>query len=59
MAAKSFARIHSANLINAGIIPLTFENEDDFNKLDFERNFSAERVGELFADRHGLYVGTA
>ena len=31
--AKSFARIHSANLINAGIIPLTFENEDDFNKL--------------------------
>ncbi|MBO7187436.1 MAG: aconitate hydratase, partial [Clostridia bacterium] len=31
--AKSFARIHIANLINAGIIPLTFENADDYDKL--------------------------
>jgi aconitate hydratase len=31
--AKSFARIHAANLINAGIIPLTFKNPDDFEKL--------------------------
>ncbi len=31
--AKSFARIHSANLINAGILPLTFENPDDYDKL--------------------------
>ncbi|MBQ9510520.1 MAG: aconitate hydratase [Clostridia bacterium] len=31
--AKSFARIHAANLINAGIIPLTFENADDYDKL--------------------------
>lgn len=29
--AKSFARIHVANLINAGIIPLTFANADDYN----------------------------
>ncbi|MCI5721672.1 MAG: aconitate hydratase [Firmicutes bacterium] len=31
--AKSFARIHIANLINAGIMPLTFKNPDDYDKL--------------------------
>lgn len=30
---KSFARIHRSNLINAGIIPLTFKNEDDYDKI--------------------------
>jgi aconitate hydratase len=30
---KSFARIHVANLINAGIMPLTFANADDYNKV--------------------------
>lgn len=28
---KSFARIHKANLVNAGILPLTFENEADYD----------------------------
>lgn len=32
--AKSFARIHVANLINAGILPLTFKNADDYDKLE-------------------------
>lgn len=31
---KSFARIHRANLINAGILPLTFANEADYDKID-------------------------
>lgn len=31
--AKSFARIHCANLINAGIMPFTFENPDDYDKV--------------------------
>ncbi len=31
---KSFARIHRANLINAGILPLTFVNEADYDKID-------------------------
>ena len=31
--AKSFARIHLANLINFGIVPLTFKNADDYDKL--------------------------
>ena len=32
--AKSFERIHTANLINFGIIPLTFKNESDYNKIE-------------------------
>lgn len=32
--AKSFARIHMANLINNGIMPLVFDNEEDYNKID-------------------------
>jgi len=31
---KSFARIHRANLINAGILPLTFVNEVDYDKIN-------------------------
>lgn len=32
--AKSFARIHRANLINFGILPLTFVDEKDYEKID-------------------------
>ncbi len=32
--AKSFARIHIANLINAGILPLTFANPEDYDSLE-------------------------
>ena len=32
--AKSFARIHCANLANAGIVPLTFEDAADYDRID-------------------------
>ena len=32
--AKSFARIHCANLANAGILPFTFKNESDYDTID-------------------------
>jgi len=32
--AKSFARIHKANLVNFGILPLTFANADDYDKIE-------------------------
>lgn len=32
--AKSFARIHASNLINAGILPLKFACEEDYEKVD-------------------------
>lgn len=31
---KSFARIHVANLVNAGILPFTFKNEEDYNRIE-------------------------
>ena len=39
--AKSFARIHVANLINFGIVPMTFANPDDYE------NFSQGDVLEI------------
>ena len=33
MIAKSFARIHVANLINFGIVPLVLKNESDYDKI--------------------------
>ena len=38
--AKSFARIHVANLINAGILPLTFANPEDYDALEQGANLS-------------------
>ncbi len=32
--AKSFARIHMANLINSGILPLVFEDETAYDRID-------------------------
>jgi len=32
--ARSFARIHQANLINNGIIPLIFENPEDYDDIE-------------------------
>ncbi len=40
--AKSFARIHMANLINSGIIPMTFENEADYDKIDMNDELTIE-----------------
>lgn len=32
--AKSFARIHKANLINNGIVPLVFKNSEDYDRIE-------------------------
>ena len=41
---KSFARIHKANLINFGILPLTFVNSSDYDAIDQGDNLSLENV---------------
>jgi len=41
---KSFARIHMANLINSGIMPLTFENPDDYEKIGQEDEIEIREV---------------
>ncbi|MFZ5985842.1 MAG: aconitate hydratase [Bacillota bacterium] len=43
---KSFARIHMANLINSGIIPMTFENEADYNEIDMGDELLIENARE-------------
>ena len=40
--AKSFARIHVANLINFGIVPMTLVNEDDYDKIAEGDNIAIE-----------------
>ncbi|MCH5211041.1 MAG: aconitate hydratase [Oscillospiraceae bacterium] len=46
---KSFARIHVANLINAGIVPMTFVNESDYDKIDQMDELKIENVGKQIA----------
>ena len=42
--AKSFARIHQANLINAGIVPFTFANVDDYDRIDQGDELAIENI---------------
>jgi aconitate hydratase len=57
---KSFARIHLANLINFGILPLTFENPADYGALAPGRVLELPNVRKLLlegADRLVLKAG--
>lgn len=49
--AKSFARIHRANLINFGIIPLTFQNEADCDMIDEMDELVIENLHQLKEDQ--------
>ena len=57
--AKSFARIHAANLVNAGILPLTFKNPEDYEKctqgdtLSLENVFEGMEKGEITLNVNG------
>jgi aconitate hydratase len=57
---KSFARIHLANLINFGILPLTFENPGDYDLLSQGQTLELAGVKQLIldgAERLPLKVG--
>ncbi|GMQ56854.1 aconitate hydratase [Vallitalea sediminicola] len=43
---KSFARIHKANLINSGILPLTFINMKDYDTISLDDDLSMDNVIE-------------
>jgi aconitate hydratase len=54
---KSFARIHRANLINAGILPLTFVNENDYDKISQGDEIAiADVKASVLADKTELTV---
>ncbi len=58
---KSFARIHLANLINFGILPLTFENPADYDRLSQGQTLELPGVRQLLldgAERLPLQVGS-
>ena len=48
--AKSFARIHVANLINAGILPLTLVNAGDYDVLEQGCNLSLGNIHKGMED---------
>lgn len=47
--AKSFARIHCANLINAGIMPFTFADGSDYDRIDTDDTLALEGIREKIA----------
>ena len=53
---KSFARIHRANLINAGILPLTFVNEEDYDKISLGDKLSIEGIIDDIKNSRNLTV---
>ena len=54
--AKSFARIHRANLVNFGILPLTFVNPEDYNAISLEDQFEIQGIREALKDTAVLKV---
>ena len=53
---KSFARIHVANLINAGIIPMTFVNEADYDKVSKDDDLSFEGIAAAIKNGDAVYT---
>jgi len=53
---KSFARIHKANLINFGILPLNFENEKDYKKISQGDKLRVENVIDSLKENRPLVV---
>ncbi len=47
---KSFARIHCANLVNAGIIPFTFKNSEDYDKISVNDELVLPEVRDVIAN---------
>lgn len=54
--ARSFERIHAANLINFGILPLTFHAESDYNKVDQQDELEIADARKMIASGDDLLV---
>lgn len=53
---KSFARIHMANLINSGILPMTFVNEADYDAIDMGDELLLENAREQIKAGSGIVI---
>jgi len=54
--AKSFERIHSANLINFGIIPLMFKTESDYDGIDSGDEIQIPNIRKVLSKNEPLIV---
>ena len=54
--AKSFARIHRSNLINFGVLPVTFKNADDYEKISQLDDIQIENVIEFIKHKKPLIL---
>ncbi|MBQ3834732.1 MAG: aconitate hydratase [Elusimicrobia bacterium] len=53
---KSFARIHLANLINFGIIPLTFDNPADYELIKLADKIEFNDIKNIIKDEKDLVI---
>jgi len=53
---KSFARIHLANLINFGILPLTFDDLSDYNKIELGNEIEFEDIKNIIRENKTVYA---
>ena len=53
---KSFARIHCANLVNAGILPLNFKNEADYDKITQGDSLALPDVKSAIVEGKPVYL---
>lgn len=53
---KSFARIHRANLINAGILPLEFENEADYDNINLGDELAISDLRDAVANGRQIVI---
>ncbi len=53
---KSFARIHKANLVNFGILPLVFKNPEDYNSIQESDELVIENISETLLNGNTLSV---
>jgi len=56
---KSFARIHKANLVNAGILPLTFENESDYDCISQGDKLELSSLRSAVKDENSVVMKNA
>ena len=54
--AKSYARIHRSNLVNFGILPLLFANENDWKNIDRDDILSIDNIVETIRKKADFKV---
>ncbi len=53
---NSFARIHVANLVNAGILPFTFKNENDYDKINQGDELELPQIREKLKNNDSIIL---